>query len=237
MNRGEKILLAAAGVAVAGLVALSFPLAGAFIPGPQAAAEQTREPVAEETYTPVPAPDPTPTLTEAQIAARAEHAAWTERVAAVTPDQWATACEIVDRAWSANYMGDPELGADLLIEAERSFGADGYVLSAFQHWDGEYLNVNSVTFDIENGQCFIRNGTPTEGIACESVGYDRGSILRAEGYVTARNSAGIAIGYEVARGDSWERIAERFCYPDTTPLRAVNDNEQVYAGRTLNLPG
>ena len=108
-------------------------------------------------------------------------------------------------------MGDPDLGADLLVEAERSFQADGYVLSAFRGWDGEYLNVTATTFDIENGQCFIRNGTPTKGIACETVGYDRGPILRAEGYVTARNAAGIAVGYEVARGDSWERVAERFC--------------------------
>lgn len=223
MNRGEKLLLGGAAVAVAGLVALAAPVA---------AAEQTYTPVPKETYTPRPVPDPTPTLSAAQIAAQAEQDAWEARVAAVTPDQWATACAIIDRAWSANYMGDPDLGADLLIEAERSFHADGYVLSAFQRWDGEYLNVSVTTFDIENGQCFIRTGTPTQGIACETVGYDRGPILRAEGYVTARNSA----GYEVARGDSWERVAERFCYPDTGPLRAVNENQQIYSGRTLNLP-
>lgn len=237
MNRGEKLLMGGAAVALAGLVALAAPLVVSFIPEARAVAEQTHTPVPKETYTPRPIPDPTPTLTAAQIAAQAEQDAWEARVAAVTPDQWATACAIIDRAWSANYMGDPELGADLLIEAERSFGADGYVLSPFQRWDGEYLNVSATTFDIENGQCFIRNGTPTQGIACETVGYDRGPILRAEGYVTARNSAGIAVGYEVARGDSWERVAERFCYPDTSPLRAVNENQQIYSGRTLNLPG
>ena len=237
MNRGEKLLLGGAAVAVAGMVALAAPLVASFIPVAEAAAEQTHTPVPKETYTPRPIPDPTPTLTAAQIAAQAEHEAWEARVAAVTPDQWATACAIIDRAWSANYMGDPDLGADLLIEAERSFGADGYVLSAFQRWDGEYLNVSATTFDIENGQCFVRHGTPAQGIACEGVGYDRGPILRAEGYVTARNSSGIAIGYEVARGDSWERVAERFCYPDTGPLRAVNENQQIYSGRTLNLPG
>ncbi|MFV4913834.1 hypothetical protein PFZ49_09815 [Microbacterium lacticum] len=237
MNRGEKLLLGGAAVAVAGMVALAAPVVVSFLPEAQAAAEQTHMPVPKETYTPRSLPDPTPTLTAAQIAAQAEHEAWEARVVAVTPDQWATACAIIDRAWSANYMGDPELGADLLVEAERSFGADGYVLSALRGWDGEYLNVNTITFDVENGQCLMRNGTPTQGIACEGVGYDRGPILRAEGYVTARNAAGIAISYEVARGDSWERIAERFCYPDTAPLRAANENQQVYSGRTLNLPG
>lgn len=237
MNRGENLLLGGAAVAVAGMVALAAPVVVSFLPEAQAAAEQTHMPVPKETYTPRSLPDPTPTLTAAQIAAQAEHEAWEARVAAVTPDQWPTACSIIDRAWSANYMGDPELGADLLVEAERSFGADGYVLSALRGWDGEYLNVNTITFDVENGQCLMRNGTPTQGIACEGVGYDRGPILRAEGYVTARNAAGIAISYEVARGDSWERIAERFCYPDTAPLRAANENQQVYSGRTLNLPG
>lgn len=237
MNRGEKILAGASVVAVAGLLALAAPIVTSLLPVSQVAAEPTHDPVPEETYTPRPAPDPTPTLTAEQIAANAEQAAWDARVAAVTPEQWATACAIVDRAWSANYMDDPRRGADLLIEAERTFGADGYVLSAFRGWDGEFLNVTTITFDVENGQCFIRNGTPTKGIACEGVGYDRGSILRAEGYVTARNSDGIATAYEVARGDSWERIAERFCYPDIGPLKAVNENQQVYSGRTLNLPG
>lgn len=237
MNRGEKLLLGGAAVAVAGMVALAAPVVVSLIPEAQAAAEQTHTPVPTETYTPRPVPDPTPTLTAAQIAANAEQAAWNARVAAVTPEQWATACAIIDRAWSANYMDDPRLGAELLIEAERTFGADGYVLSAFRGWDGEYLNVDAVIFDVENGQCFSRNGPPTKDIACESVGYDRGPILRAEGYVTARNSAGIATAYEVARGDSWERIADRFCYPDTSPLKAVNENQQVYSGRTLNLPG
>lgn len=107
MNRGEKLLLGGAAVAVAGLVALAAPLLVSSIPVAPAAAEQTYTPVPKETYTPRPIPDPTPTLSAAQIAAQAEHEAWEARVAAVTPEQWATACAIVDRAWVGELHGRP----------------------------------------------------------------------------------------------------------------------------------
>ena len=48
MNRGEKLLLGGAVVAVAGMVALAAPLVVSVIPVAEAAAEQTHTPVPEE---------------------------------------------------------------------------------------------------------------------------------------------------------------------------------------------
>ena len=88
------------------------------------------KPQSEPTSSPaVAAPVPTVTkpvpveLTPEQQAFADESAAWEDRRAAVTSEQWAVGCPIIDRAWTMSYLGDTVGALYTLHEAEAAMGA------------------------------------------------------------------------------------------------------------------